>query len=474
MKLIQNKVSKGVLWSAIDRFSVQGVQFIISIILARILTPSDFGLIALALIFLNILQTINDVGFGAALIHKQDRDDLDFSTIFVFNLTLGVILYTIVYFTAPIIADFFQHSRLSSLIRLLGLNLIITSFNIVQRTKLIIDVDFKTQAQGSLMATVISGCIGITCALKGFGVYSLVFQSLFSNIINVTFLWFKVVWRPSFIFSYKRFITLFSFAYKLVLARLVNNVFRELYSALIGKSFSSDLLGFYNRSNSFLHIGSSNIVSIVQRVSIPVFCKKQDNLKEMQTSLLNFTKQTAMIVCPLICGVFVLAEPLVIVLLTDKWIMSAHILKILAPTGLCYLLSAFNVNIFNATGRTDLALLSEIVKKTLSIIVILICSNWGFYFFLLGIVINSSIELIVDLYLTKKQIGLPIYRQLSNLFRICLASLLMAFITSFIIGFFDLNIVKLSLGVLIGMVSYSLCCVILGVVSLKNVYNEFS
>ena len=355
--MLRNQKSRvainGVIWSAAERFSVQGIQFVISVILARLLSPSDFGLIALMLIVINILQTINESGFGVALLQKKERDELDFSTVFILNTLLGLFLYVILFVTAPLIASFFDQPLLQSLTRVIGLNLITTSLVVVQKTKLLINIDFKTQAKASLVAVILSGVGGIILAYYGFGVWALVFQSISNNVFNTILIWMFVSWRPRLRFSYDRFIALFNFAYKLILARLINSIFQEVFSTVVGKLYTPAQLGYFNRAKSFESLSTNNITMIVQRVSTPMLCEAQTDKEDMKRVLLRFIRSTALIVYPLLFGLAILAEPLITVLLTDKWLPSAWILRVLCPVGIFFVISTFNMNVFNATARTD-------------------------------------------------------------------------------------------------------------------------
>ncbi len=452
----KKRAVKGVIWSGIERFSVQIVQFVISVILARILSPSDFGLLALVMVVINILQVFNEVGFGAALMQKLDRDELDFSTVFVFNIILGIALYGLVYLSAPLMALFFNNTELTLLIRLIGLNLIISSFIIVQRTRLWIKVDFKTQAKASFIAVIISGSIGIYLAYAGWGVLALIVQSLVNNLVNTMLIWLFVKWKISLRFSYERFVGLFNYAYKLILARLVNSVFNEIYSIVIGKAYTPAQLGYFNRAKSFTELSSGNITSIVQKVSVPLLCEAQHDNKRMSEVLLKFIKNTSFIVFPLLCGLFVLAEPLVSVLLTDKWLPSVWILRVLCPVGMMYVISTFNMNIFNATGKTDWALKSEIIKKIIYVGIITIAVFFGFKALIYSQILIAIIELTISTYYTKKQIGLSLYSQLSSLSSIFFLSFIMAILV-WSITFMMSNIYyKLLIGIFTGVTSYSI------------------
>lgn len=465
----KKRAVKGVIWSGIERFSVQIVQFVITIILARILSPSDFGLLALVMVVINILQVFNEVGFGAALMQKLDRDELDFSTVFVFNMILGIVLYGLVYLCAPYIAFFFDNTELTLLIRLIGLNLIISSFIIVQRTRLWIIVDFKTQAKASFIAVLISGSIGIYFAFVGWGVMALIIQSLMNNLVNTMLIWLLVKWKISLRFSYERFVGLFHYAYKLVLARLVNSVFNEIYSIVIGKAYESSQLGYFNRAKSFTELSSGNITSIIQRVSTPLLCEAQHDKKRMGEVLLKFIKNTSFIVFPLLCGLFVLAEPLVLVLLTDKWLSSVWILRALCPVGIMYVISTFNINVFNATGRTDLALKSEIIKKIIYVGIIAIAVLFGFKTLIYSQMLIAVIELTISTYYTKKQIGLNIYSQLSSIGSIFFLSSIMATFVWGITIIISNEYFKLLIGIITGITTYSALAYVLNVNNFREI-----
>lgn len=465
----KKRAVKGVVWSGIERFSVLIVQFVISVLLARILSPSDFGLLALVLVVINILEVLNEVGFGAALMQKLDRDDLDFSTVFVFNMVLGIVLYGLVYLFAPYMALFFNKPELTLLIRLVGLNLIISSFVIVQRTRLWISVDFKTLAKASFIAVLISGSIGVYCAYSGWGVMALIVQLLVNNLVNTLLIWLMVKWKISLRFSYDRFVGLFNYAYKLILARLVNSVFNEIYSIVIGKAYSATQLGYFNRAKSFTELSSGNITSIVQRVSTPLLCEAQHDNKRMGEVLLKFIKNTAFIVFPLLCGLFVLAEPLIRILLTDKWLPSVWILRVLCPVGMMYVISTFNINVFNATGRTDWALKSEIIKKNIYVGIIAIAVFFGFEALIYSQILIGFIELIISTYYTKKQIELTLFYQIASLSSIFFLSLIMAIIVWSVTFTMSNEYYQLLIGIFAGVISYSIMAYFLNANNFRDV-----
>lgn len=466
---MSQQIIQGVSWSAIERFSVQIVQFVISIALARILTPEAYGVVALALVIMNLMQTINEMGFGEALMHKLDRDELDFSSVFIMNVVLGITLYVILFLTAPLLERLFAVDGLTIVIRWLGLNLIITSFVVVQRTKLFIAVDFKTMAKASFIGALISGGAGIAYAYKDGGVMALVLQSLLNNLITTVIIWIQTKWRPILNFSYKRFADLFNYASKLIAARFVNAAFNEIYSAVIGFFYTPAQLGLFNRAKSFEVLSTNNITQIVQRVSTPILCAKQNDHIDLSNSLMSFIRNTAFFVFPLLCGLFVLADPLVRVLLTDKWEGAIWILQTLCLVGFCYVLSTFNMNIFNATGRTDWALKCEIIKKVTGVVIIAIAVAISFKALVWAQVIIAVFEMIVNLIYTKKQINLRLMVQFKSVSGIMLSSIAMAIAVSITTSYIEVNVLKLILGVILGIISYLLICLLFDVNEIRSI-----
>lgn len=467
-----NRIVKGVSWSAIERFSVQAVQFIISVVLARLLMPEAYGVVALALVILNVLQTVNEVGFGAALMHKLDRDELDFSSVFVMNMVMGVSLYVILFFTAPLLENLFNVEGLAVVTRWIGLNLIITSFIVVQRTKLFIAVDFKTMAKASLVGVIISGIAGIVYAYNGGGVMALVVQSLLNNLVTTVLIWLQSKWRPSLIFSWGRFVKLFNYAYKLILSRFVNTAFNEIYSAVVGAFYTPAQLGLFNRAKSFETMTSINITTIVQRVSTPILCEKQKDHYELGQSLIYFIRNTSFFVFPLLCGLLVLADPLIRVLLTDKWEGAIWILQVLCPVGMLYVFSTFNLNIFNATGRTDWALKCETIKKIVDIVIIVVAVSISFEALVWSQVVIAVFELVVNLWYTKKQIGLGYLEQFRSVARVFICSVLMALIVGLVASLIEIELLKLIIGVFVGVIVYAGLCLAMNVNNSRNLIKK--
>lgn len=464
----KKKAVKGVAWSAVERFSVQGVQFIVSIVLARLLTPNDFGLVAIILVFSTIFQTINEAGFNTALIHKQNRDDLDYSTAFVTNLLIGFFSYFVLFFAAPWIAAFYENVALTNVMRVLSLNLIINAFGLVPVAIYTIRVDFKTQAKASLAAAVMSGIFGIVTAYVLRNVYAIVVQQLSYNFIYVSLMWIFARYRISLSFSRERFKNLFRFASKLIGARLISVIFDDIYSLAIGKLYSPAVLGCYNRAQSFQQVLSKNVINIVQRVSVPMLCEVQDNCKQMQSVLLRFMSTTALIVYPMLAGLMVLSKPLILTLLGEQWLYASHMLLYACPVGFFYLISTFNRNIYNATGRTDLALKTEIIKKTIFVVIFLSTMKYEIQVLLLGLIIISIIEMLIDVRMVKKQIGLTLMDEIQSLFPIFLTSAAMSLIVYCTNLLITGNVLKLIIGFIVGVTSYLIMIVVFNIANCRK------
>ena len=326
---VKHRAIKGVMWSAVERFSVQGIQFVLSIVIARLVLPSEYGLIAMLGIFLAIAQTFVDSGFSNALIQKKDRTEVDYSTVFYFNILIALVVYGVLFISAPYIASFYREPELTVVTRWVGLNLLLNGLSIVQRAKLTVCVDFKTQAKASLIAVLMSGLVAVCLAYRDYGVWALVLQSLLSSFLNTLLLWIFSRWLPLWCFSWKSFRSLFSFGSKLLLSGLLHTIYINLYSLVIGRRYSAMDVGFYNRANQFSGFPSTNLVGIITRVIYSVQCELQDDTERLNRSFMCYLRVSCYIIFPLMTLLAVLSDPLIRFLLTDKWLPSAELLSIL-------------------------------------------------------------------------------------------------------------------------------------------------
>ena len=455
MSSLKKKATKGVLWSAVDRFSAQGVQFIIGIIVARLLLPSDYGLIGMLAIFLSISETFIQSGFGAALIQKKNRDELDFSTTFYFNIVVAAVFYILMYFTSPLIANFYKQPLLIPLTRVLGLTIVFNSFAVIQRTKYSIILDFKTQTKASLSSMALSGCLGIYLAYTGFGVWAIVWQSIFRALVNTVVLWYYGQWIPKEGFSYLRFKKLFSFGSKLLASSLIDTFYRNIYLIVIGKLFSTTQLGYYTRAQQFNKFPSQNIQAILGRVTFPLLSKLQDNNAQLITAYRKLITLSALLVFPLMIGMAAVADPLIRLLLTDKWIETVWILQLLCFGGMWYPVHALNLSILNVKGRSDFFLRLEIIKKVMVTIVLLISIPLGLKTMIIGQVLTSYMALAINCYYTKQIIGYGFLQQMQDLLMVLLLSFAMGILIYFTLLLIDNNVLKLVIGILEGVIFYT-------------------
>lgn len=451
---LKQKAVKGVFWSTVENFSAKGLQFVLGIILARILLPEDYGLIGMIMIFLAISVTFTDSGFSKALIQKKNRDEKDFSTVFYFNIVVAVCFYLILFICAPLISDFYEQVELINIIRVIGLIIIINSFAVVQRSKFMINLDFKTQTKASVLSIVVSGILSIYLAYSGFGVWALVIQALTRALINVVVLWFFSKWIPRDGFHFDRFKTLFSFGSKLLMARLLDTFYNNIYLIVIGKLFSAADLGFYTRAKQLKDFPSANITSILQKVTFPLLSGIQDDDVKLKTNYRVIIKLSALVVFPLMIGLAALAEPTILVILTEKWSESIWMLQLLCFAGMWYPIHAMNLNVLNVKGRSDLFLRLEIIKKVIITIVLVVSIPFGIKAIIIGQICTSIIALAINTYYTNRIISYSFIQQLSDIFGVLIVSLLMGTLIYFVIGYVDDNRFKLLIGLLVGIPFY--------------------
>lgn len=458
-KSLKHEAMHGLFWSFFERIGRQGIQFIIGIILARLLLPDQFGLIAMLSIFIAVAQTFVDSGFSSALIQKQDASHLDECSIFYFNILVGFMGAGVMFISAPWIATFYQIPLLTPLARVLSLNLIINAFGVVQSTLLTKRIDFKAQMKISMIATVLSGSIGVTMAYQGYGVWSLVAQSIGGNLFGVILLWFFLPWRPSWAFSWVSLRSMFPFGSRLLFSGLLDTIYNNLYFVVIGKMFSATDLGYYTRAQQTQQMPVDNLSSTVNRVTFPVFSSIQDDKARLKRSIQKALSTLALFNFPLMIGLAVVAKPLVLVLLTDKWLPCVPYLQLLCVVGLLYPLHAINLNALMAQGRSDLFFRLEIYKKAIITATICLTWRWGITAMIYGQIVTSVIAYYMNSYYTGKFLSYPVIEQLRDLVPILLLASLMGFSVS-LVRYIHLqsNITLLLFQVLLGIVLYIILC----------------
>ncbi|GHV91896.1 lipopolysaccharide biosynthesis protein [Spirochaetia bacterium] len=458
---IKNKTVRGVFWSSIERFSVQGVQFVLGIIIARLLEPSDYGIIGMLAIFLAVSQTVIDSGFSSALIRKQDRTEIDFSTVFYFNIFIGIVFYLILFFVSPVIALFFKTPILEDLVKVVALNLLFNSLAIVQRTKLTIQVDFKTQTKVSLIAVLLSGIVGLIMAYVGLGIWALAFQSVLNAGLNVVFLCFFSRWKPLWVFSIRSFKELFSYGSKLLLSALIDTLYNNIYTIIIGKLFRASDLGNYTRANQFAQFPSSNLTEVFHRVAFPMLSDIQHNDEKLKMIYRQYLRMAAFIIFPLMCGFAAVASPFIMFILTEKWIGIVPLLQLLCFSYMLYPVHAINLNLLQVKGRSDLFLKLEVMKKCIGTAILCVTIPFGISGMCIGGIFTSIIGLVINTHYTGKIISIGFFRQMIDLLPILFSSLSMFFIVYFITSLIQDCFIGLLVGFLSGVVYYALLNIII-------------
>lgn len=456
---LKTATSHGLFWSFFERIGQQGIQFFIAVLLARLLLPEQFGLIAMLAIFMAVAQSFVDSGFGSALIQKQDATHLDECSIFYFNILVGFLAAGLLFLAAPWIAAFYEIPLLTPLARVLSLNLIINAFGVIHSTLLTKRIDFKAQMKVSVIAAVLSGSIGVAMAYRGYGVWSLVAQSIASNVFQTVLLWFFLPWRPSWMFSWVSLRSMFPFGSKLLFSGLLDTIYNNLYLVVIGKMFSATDLGYYTRAEQTQRFPVVNLSSSVGRVTFPVFSSMQDDRARLKRGARKALSSLAMVNFPLMIGLAVVAKPLVLVLLTDKWLPCVPYLQLLCVVGLLYPLHVINLNVLMAQGRSDLFFRLEIYKKATITAAIFLTAPLGIIAMIYGQIATSVLHYYMNSYYTGRLISYPASEQLKDFFPFLFLASLMGF-GVFLAGYLPLknNVALLFSQVSIGIILYvSLC-----------------
>lgn len=446
-------VFTNLIWRFLERCGAQLVTFVVSIVLARILDPEVYGTIALVTVIMTILQVFIDSGFGSALIQKKDADELDFSTVFYFNVVVCLVLYAILFFTAPLIASFYGIVELVDIIRVLGLTLIISGLKNVQQAYVSKHMLFKKFFFSTLGGTIGAAVIGIVMALYGFGVWALVAQHLFNLIIDTMILWFTVKWRPKLLFSFTRLKGLFTFGWKILVSALINTVYNDIRQLIIAKKYSTEDLAFYNKGKQFPNLLVTNINSSIDSVLLPAMSNEQSDKTVVKQMTRRAIKTSSFLIWPFMMGLAVCAEPIVKLLLTEKWLFCVPYLRIFCFIYAFYPIHTANLNAIKAMGRSDLFLRLEIIKKVIGIVVLLSTMWFGVLIMAYSLLFTTVIASIVNAFPNKKLLGYSYFEQIKDMLPAILLSCLMGAIV-LPISFIGLNdiltlIIQVPLGVLI-------------------------
>ena len=428
---LKDKTVKGVGWSAIDNVVQTGVTFLVSIVLARLLTPDDYGLIGIIAIFTTVCTALINGGFTTALIRKKDATDDDYNTAFVTNLGISIVLYAFIFLCSPLIADFFGREELLALTRVSSLGMIIGALALVQQTRLTKRIDFKSQTKITLIASVSSGIVGIVLAVLGFGVWSLVAQQLMSHCLRTVLLWFVNKWIPSLRFSSKSFHELFGFGWKMMVSSVIDTVWKELYQVVVGKFYNPATLGQYTRAKGFSRIFSINITNVVQRVTYPVLSNIQDDRERMINAYRKIIKISMFVTSVSMLSLGAISEPLLYCLIGPKWYEASTYLPLICVIGSLYPLHSINLNMLKVQGRSDLYLELEIVKKVIALGPLAVGAFVGIIPMLYTSIFTSIIAYFVNSHYSGKLLGYSSWMQLKDI----LPSYGIAILVSFVLFF---------------------------------------
>ena len=403
------------LWRFLERCGAQGVTFLVSIVLARLLDPEVYGTIALVTVFTSIMQVFVDSGLGTALVQKKDADNIDFSTVFFFNLAVCAVLYGLMFLLSPWIAAFYRQPELTPVIRVLSLILIISGVKNIQQAYVSKHMLFKKFFFATLGGTIAAAVAGIWMAYRGYGVWALVVQNLLNQTVDTVILWCTVRWRPQRVFSRQRFRALLRYGWKLLASSLLDTIYRDLRTLSIGKTYSSDDLAFYNRGNQFPNLIVNNINSAIDGVLLPIMAAEQDDRDRVRTMTRRAIKTSTYIMMPLMVGLAVCSEPLVRLLLTEKWLSCVPYLRIFCFVYAFYPIHTANLNAIKALGRSDYFLKLEIIKKLLALAAIGISMWFGVIWMAYSSLLTSILSQLINSYPNKTLLNYSYLDQLRDI-----------------------------------------------------------
>ncbi|OKY94874.1 MAG: lipopolysaccharide biosynthesis protein [Bacteroidales bacterium 43_36] len=472
-ELIKNKAIRGVAWSAVEKFARQGLMALFTILIARQLSPSDYGLVAMLTILLAIAQIFVDSGFVEALIQKQDRTEIDFSTTFWFNIGVALVIYSILFISAPLVASFYKEPLLKELLIWLSLLFVINSFRTVQQAKLNIAMNFRRQAWISVIAISASGGVGLWMAYHSFGVWTLVWQQLLQNFLNVVLLWISAEWKPTLIFSKDSFKELFNFGSKLLISRTVDAIYSSGSFLLIGKFFSPTVTGLYSQSIQMTSLMPQTITDIIARVAYPIECELQDKEEELQQRFFQMLRMACFVLFPLMMGLAALVEPVVRLLLTEKWMAVCPLIQILCFAWIWRPASHMNWQLLNAKHRSDYCLKAEIIKKSIAIVLLVIMLFFGIKAVCFGVLAYFIVDVYVMTCFTRRILSqVTFMEEMRNLLPILLQAMLMGVLVHFLKYLIYSDLLLIVSGIFVGITLYAGISIVSGSVEIRMLWGE--
>lgn len=470
MSTNRNTAVVNLAWRFFESCGTQIVSFVVSIILARLLDPSVYGVIVLVNVFIAILNVFIASGMSTALIQKKDSDDLDACSLFYFNIFMCIVLYTGLFFAAPLIADFYQNPDLVLITRVLGLSMVISALGVVQRANISKKLLFKKTFFATLASTVVSAVVGISMAYAGFGVWALIFQSLASSFCSTLIIWIIVPWRPKLMFSLSRLKRLFSFGWKMLVTALIEVVYNDLSSLVIGKKYSSTDLAYYNKGQSFPSIIITNVNTSIDSILLPIMAKEQEDKSVLKLMTRRAIKTSTYVMGPLLIGLAVCGNTIVRLLLTEKWLSCVFFMQVFCIIYLFWPIHTANLNAIKAMGRGDLCLKLQILKKSIGVIAILISMWISVEAMAISMLVTTLISTIINAFPNKKLLNYSWFEQMRDLLPNILTACLMAVPVLFL-GFLPLpDILVLLIQVATGGIVYFLLSLLFKLESFRYVF----
>ena len=461
MKATKQTVLSNFIWRFAERCGAQIVQLIVSVVLARILAPEAYGTIALVIVFANILQVFVDSGLGNALIQKKDADDLDFSSVFYFNICWCLVLYAIIYFCAPLISNFYDDQSLTAIVRVLCLTVVISGLKNVQQAYVSRTMQFKKFFFATLLGTIMSAIIGILLALAGFGVWALVAQKIVNLFVDTAVLWITVKWRPKLMFSFYRLKGLISYGWKLLVSSLLDTVYNNLRQMIIGKLYTESDLAYYNQGQQFPQVIITNINTSMDSVLFPVMSYEQDNKEKLKNMMRRVMKISTFIMSPLMIGLAFVAPTVVSLVLTDKWLPCVPYLRIFCISFMFYPIHTANLNAIKAMGRSDLFLKLEIAKKIIGLILLILTMHLGVLVMAYSLLISSVINQIINSWPNYKLLKYSYLEQLKDILPNIIISVIMGVAVNFVAIFQLPKLLTFFIQIVLGVIIYLLLSVLL-------------
>lgn len=450
----KKNVFMGFYWRLLERWGAQGVTFIVSIILARLLDPRIYGTIAIVNVFTSILQVFVDSGMGNALIQKKQIDDLDYSSIFCFNIFVCLLLYIIIFTCAPYIASFFEMPELTSVTRVLGITIIISGVKNIQQAYVFRNMLFKTFFFAALAGTLSAAAIGVFMAYHGYGIWALVAQNLLNQTMDTLILWLVVKWKPKIAFSFSRFKVLFSYGWKLLASNLINTLYSELRQLIIGKLYSSGDLAYYNQGEQFPRLIASNINTSIDSVLLPAMSKEQERVVHVKEMTRRAIKTSTFIIMPMMVGFLICSENIISIFLTDKWLPCIPFLKIFCIYYMFLPIHTANLNAIKALGHSGVFLKLEVIKKIIDVLILSISVWLGVKAIAYGMLLSTIICQVVNAWPNRKLLNYKYKEQCRDVLPQMILSIIMGIVVYFII-FLNLDeVVTVCIQIPLGIIVY--------------------